>query len=137
MHGFTLALIGGLVLGIAVSGYLLVYGRVAGVSGMVAQLFNVKANINSPAIWFLGGLVIIPIFYQLFFQPEIIIHSSPLVLMIAGLLVGFGTQMGSGCTSGHGICGISRWSPRSIAATLSFMLAGFITVYLARHVFGL
>ena len=81
-------------------------------------------------------LFVIPFIYQLFVEPEIVIKSSPLGLIIAGLLVGFGTRLGSGCTSGHGICGISRLSVRSIVATITFMLAGIATVFIIRHVLG-
>ena len=77
-----------------------------------------------------------PFIYGLFIQPDIIMSSNPWLLIIAGLLVGFGTRLGSGCTSGHGICGMSRLSVRSIVATCTFMLAGFITVYVMRHVLG-
>jgi uncharacterized membrane protein YedE/YeeE len=87
-------------------------------------------------MWFLLGLLITPFIYQIFVTPEIVIKSSPIGLIIAGLLVGFGTRLGSGCTSGHGICGISRLSIRSMIATVTFMLAGIITVYVIRHIFG-
>ena len=87
-------------------------------------------------LWFLLGLFLTPFIYQLFVKPEIIIESSPFTLIVAGLLVGFGTRLGSGCTSGHGICGISRLSLRSMIATVTFMLAGMITVYIVRHVIG-
>ena len=87
-------------------------------------------------LWFLLGLFLTPFIYQLFVKPEIIIESSPFTLIVAGLLVGFGTRLGSGCTSGHGICGISRLSKRSIIATMGFMFAGFITVYVVRHMLG-
>ena len=87
-------------------------------------------------MWFLLGLLITPFIYQIFITPEIVIKSSPIGLIIAGLLVGFGTRLGSGCTSGHGICGISRLSIRSMIATVTFMLAGIITVYVIRHIFG-
>jgi len=78
----------------------------------------------------------VPFIYGLFVQPEIELNASPLMMIIAGLLVGFGTRLGSGCTSGHGICGISRLSKRSIVATMSFMFAGFVTVYMIRHITG-
>jgi len=83
------------------------------------------------------GLILTPFLYSLFVVPEIELNASPWMMIIAGLLVGFGTRLGSGCTSGHGICGMSRLSRRSMVATLSFMLAGFITVYLLRHVLGI
>ncbi|QER39576.1 YeeE/YedE family protein [Acinetobacter suaedae] len=133
MHSIWMALIGGVILGIAVVGYLYVNGRIAGVSGLLAQLLQPKTFLHSPALWFLLGLFVTPFIYQLFIEPEIIIKSSPLGLIVAGLLVGFGTRLGSGCTSGHGICGISRLSIRSIVATVTFMSAGIATVYIIRH----
>ena len=117
-------------------GYLYINGRIAGMSGLLAQLLQPKSLSGNPALWFLLGLFLTPFIYQLFVKPEIIIESSPFTLIVAGLLVGFGTRLGSGCTSGHGICGISRLSLRSIIATVTFMLAGMITVYLVRHVIG-
>jgi len=78
----------------------------------------------------------VPFVYGLWIKPEIELNASPLMMIIAGLLVGFGTRLGSGCTSGHGICGISRLSKRSILATMSFMFAGIVTVYMIRHVTG-
>jgi len=84
----------------------------------------------------MSGLIVMPFIYGLFVQPEIELNASPLMMIIAGLLVGFGTRLGSGCTSGHGICGMSRLSKRSIVATMSFMFAGFVTVYMIRHVTG-
>ncbi|MDF2416448.1 YeeE/YedE family protein [Acinetobacter beijerinckii] len=136
MSSIILALVGGSILGISVVGYLYVNGRIAGISGLLAQVLQPKLLLNNPAFWFLSGLFIIPFIYQLFVEPEIVIKSSPLGLIIAGLLVGFGTRLGSGCTSGHGICGISRLSVRSIVATITFMLAGIVTVFIIRHVLG-
>lgn len=136
MSSIILALVGGSILGISVVGYLYVNGRIAGISGLLAQVLQPKSLLNNPAFWFLSGLFIIPFIYQLFVEPEIVIKSSPLGLIIAGLLVGFGTRLGSGCTSGHGICGISRLSVRSIVATITFMLAGIVTVFIIRHILG-
>ena len=137
MHSFLMAFLGGLLLGLAVVGYLFVNGRVAGISGLIAQVLNPQTILKTPALWFLMGLVITPFIYGLIFKPEIVmVNSNPYLLIIAGLLVGFGTRLGSGCTSGHGICGMSRLSVRSIIATCTFMLAGFITVYVIRHVIG-
>ncbi|WP_130804987.1 YeeE/YedE family protein [Acinetobacter ihumii] len=136
MHSFLWAFSGGLLLGVAVVGYLYVNGRIAGVSGLLAQAINPKTIAQTPAIWFVLGLVITPFIFSYFYTPDIQIDSNPYLLILAGLLVGFGTRMGSGCTSGHGICGISRLSKRSIIATLTFMFAGFVTVYLIRHVLG-
>ena len=137
MHDFLIAFLGGLLLGLAVVGYLFVNGRVAGISGLIAQVLNPQTMFKTPAIWFLSGLIITPFIYGIFFKPELImVNTNPILLIIAGLLVGFGTRLGSGCTSGHGICGMSRLSVRSIVATCTFMLAGFITVYVMRHVIG-
>ena len=136
MHDFLIAFIGGLMLGLSVVGYLYVNGRIAGISGLVGQVLNPKTVFKTPAIWFLSGLIITPFIYGLFVQPEIELNASPLMMIVAGLLVGFGTRLGSGCTSGHGICGISRLSKRTIVATMTFMFAGFVTVYIIRHITG-
>ncbi len=136
MSSIISALIGGGLLGLAVVGYLYVNGRITGISGLLAQVLQPKLLVRSSAMWFLLGLLITPFIYQIFITPEIVIKSSPIGLIIAGLLVGFGTRLGSGCTSGHGICGISRLSIRSMIATVTFMLAGIITVYVIRHIFG-
>ena len=136
MHDYLQAFIGGLMLGVAVVGYLYVHGRIAGVSGLLAQILNRKTIFKTPALWFMSGLVLVPFIYALFVTPKIEMHASPLMMVVAGLLVGFGSRLGSGCTSGHGICGISRLSGRSMVATLMFMGAGFCTVYLIRHITG-
>lgn len=137
MHDFILAFIGGTLLGLAVVGYLLVNGRIAGISGLVAQVLDPKTLLKTPALWFLLGLLITPFFYNSMVHPQIeMMTTDPILLIIAGLLVGFGTRLGSGCTSGHGICGISRLSKRSFVATCTFMLAGFMTVYVMCHVLG-
>ena len=137
MHDFILTFIGGTLLGLAVVGYLLVNGRIAGISGLVAQVLDPKTLLKTPALWFLLGLLITPFFYNSMVHPQIeMMTTDPILLIIAGLLVGFGTRLGSGCTSGHGICGISRLSKRSFVATCTFMLAGFITVYVMRHLLG-
>ena len=136
MSDYLISFLGGLLLGAAVVGYLYVHGRIAGISGLVAQILNSQTIFKAPAIWFMSGLIIISFIYGRFVQPEIELNASPLMMIIAGLLVGFGTRLGSGCTSGHGICGMSRLSKRSIVATMSFMFAGFVTVYIVRHVTG-
>lgn len=133
MHDFVYALIGGGLIGMATVGYLYVNGRIAGISGLISQALELKSAPQSPAIWFLFGLFITPFFYGMFVDPVIEVNSSPIILAMAGLLVGLGTRLGSGCTSGHGICGISRLSIRSIVATLTFMFAGFVVVYIVRH----
>ncbi|WP_151982442.1 YeeE/YedE family protein [Acinetobacter guerrae] len=137
MHIFFFAFIGGLLLGIAVVGYLYVNGRIAGISGLLAQTLNPKTKAKTPAIWFLLGLFVTPFIFSYFYTPEIKISTNPFLLIFAGLCVGFGTRMGSGCTSGHGICGVSRLSKRSMLATMTFMFAGFLTVYVIRHVLGI
>lgn len=136
MHDFLIAFIGGLMLGLSVVGYLYVNGRIAGISGLIGQVLNSKTMFKTPAIWFLLGLILTPFIYGLFVQPEIELNASPLMMIVAGLLVGLGTRLGSGCTSGHGICGISRLSKRSIIATMTFMFAGFVAVYIIRHITG-
>ena len=136
MSDYLISFMGGLLLGAAVVGYLYVHGRIAGISGLVAQILNSQTIFKTPAIWFLLGLTTAPFVYGLWIKPEIELNASPLMMIIAGLLVGFGTRLGSGCTSGHGICGISRLSKRSILATMIFMFAGFVTVYMIRHVTG-
>lgn len=131
------ALIGGVIIGAAASLFLLLNGRIAGISGILGGLLQAP---KSNAVWriaFLAGLVIAPSIYQLFTAlPPISIDASTASLVIAGLLVGLGTQYGAGCTSGHGVCGLSRLSPRSLVATLSFMAAGFATVFVLRHLIG-
>lgn len=136
MHEVLLAFFGGTLLGLAVVGYLYVHGRIVGISGLIAQQFGSGLPTKSPAFWFLSGLILTSFVVGLFWQPEIQLNSHPLILIVAGLLVGFGTRLGSGCTSGHGICGLSRLSLRSIMATFTFMLTGFITVYVLRHIIG-
>ncbi|MBL8321980.1 MAG: YeeE/YedE family protein [Acinetobacter sp.] len=136
MHDFISAFLGGALLGLSAVGYLYVHGKIAGISGLVGQLFSVNQLLQRPAFWFLLGLFTVPFIYGIFVQPEITVKASPWMLIIAGLLVGFGTRLGSGCTSGHGICGISRLSKRSIAATALFMAAGMITVFVVRHLLG-
>ena len=136
MHDFISAFLGGALLGLSAVGYLYVHGKIAGISGLVGQLFNVNQLLQRPAFWFLLGLFTVPFIYGIFVQPEITVKANPWMLIIAGLLVGFGTRLGSGCTSGHGISGISRLSKRSISATALFMAAGMITVFVMRHLLG-
>ncbi|EZQ01269.1 YeeE/YedE family protein [Acinetobacter sp. Ver3] len=136
MHDFVIAFLGGALLGLSVVGYLYVNGRIAGISGLLGQVLNPHTVFKTPALWFLLGLNITPFIYGIWVQPEIELEASPFMMIVAGILVGFGTRLGSGCTSGHGICGLSRLSKRSSVATLSFLVTGFITVYLIRHVSG-
>ncbi len=136
MTWFT-AWVGGLILGVAVLGYLFVNGRIAGISGLMAQALNSKIRSKSPALWFLLGLMLVPMLYAAIQQPQVkMMTTSPFLLIVSGLLVGFGTRLGSGCTSGHGICGISRLSKRSMVATCTFIAAGAACVWITRHWLG-
>ena len=129
------ALLGGAVIGTAAALLILFNGRIAGISGIVGSLFTAGRTDAGWRIAFISGLVAAPLVWQ-FFQklPPIQVDASYPILAAAGLIVGIGTRYGSGCTSGHGVCGISRGSPRSVAATLIFMGVGMLTVYLIRHV---
>ena len=131
------AAIGGVVIGLAVALFVLVNGRVAGISGIVGGLFTPRADDVAWRVAFVAGLLLAPAVYLVFAAfPESVIEAGYPVLIAAGLLVGIGTRFAGGCTSGHGVCGLSRLSPRSLVATLAFMAAGFLTVYVARHVLG-
>jgi uncharacterized membrane protein YedE/YeeE len=127
------ALIGGLILGIAAVIFILINGRITGISGILGGLLSPTQGDVWWRVAFIAGLIMAPLIYSLFTTLIQIDASYPL-LIIAGLIVGIGTRYGSGCTSGHGICGISRLSPRSLVATAAFMAAGFITVFIIRHV---
>lgn len=134
------ALFGGALLGIAAALYVLLHGRILGISDIVAGIFSEKFGANTKwRISILLGLLSAPIWAALFFDIHavIVIDADWIAIIIAGLLVGFGAQYGSGCTSGHGICGLSRLSPRSLVATATFMGAGFLTVFVIRHLMGL
>jgi uncharacterized membrane protein YedE/YeeE len=128
---------GGALIGLAVSVFVLANGRVAGISGLLGSVMRFGSEGWGEKALFLLGLVIAPLLWGLFsVLPQIEITAQWPALVMAGLLVGLGTRYGSGCTSGHGVCGISRLSPRSLVATVCFMTAGFATVYLIRHVLG-
>lgn len=129
------SLLGGFLIGMAAAALLLLNGRILGVSGIVGGLLQPRAGDTQWRLWFIAGLLVPPLLLGLSRTIEAPAFPGGLWLtVLAGLLVGFGSRMGSGCTSGHGICGIARLSKRSIVATLCFMLAGFVTVYLMRHV---
>jgi uncharacterized membrane protein YedE/YeeE len=131
------ALAGGALIGLAAALFALFNGRIAGISGILAGLLRPVRGDIAWRVAFVLGLVGAPLLYALFEAvPRPDIQAGPGALLVAGLLVGVGTRYGSGCTSGHGVCGLSRRSPRSFAATASFMAAGFFTVFLARHVLG-
>lgn len=131
------ALLGGALIGLASAWLLWADGRIAGVSGILGGLLRPAAGDWSWRLAFVLGL---PAGYALYAalagRPPVQIDASTLQLVAAGLLVGFGTRLGSGCTSGHGVCGVARASPRSLAATATFMGLGFATVYVVRHLLG-
>ncbi len=129
------SLLGGMILGLAAALYVFLHGRILGISGIVSGLLHPKVTDWTWRLSVVLGLISAPFLAALFFGiiPVVEIDSSWLAIVIAGLLVGFGAQYGSGCTSGHGICGLSRLSPRSLVATLAFMSAGFIMVFVIRH----
>lgn len=130
------ALAGGILLGIASAAFVLLNGRVLGISGILGGLLAPRRGDIGWRVSFLAGLLLSPAAMALL-APHLIptprIDAGHLAIVAAGLLVGLGTRYGSGCTSGHGVCGLSRLSPRSLAATVAFMVTGFITVYIVRH----
>jgi len=131
------SLAGGVTLGFAAALLLLLVGRTLGISGIVDGALTARDREFGWRATFLLGLLAAPTALRLFAGPTPPNIETPWTrLAIAGLLVGFGTRLGSGCTSGHGICGLSRLSPRSLVATLTFMFAGFVTVYVVRHLAG-
>ncbi len=133
------SLSGGLLLGVASAMFILLNGRILGISGILGGLLLAKPGDTGWRIAFLLGMAVSPFVFTALapagFAQAPRIDASYLVIVIAGLMVGLGTRYGSGCTSGHGVCGLSRMSPRSLAATLSFMGAGFLVVFVARHLF--
>lgn len=130
-----MSLAGGVLLGIASALFILLSGRLLGISGILGGLLRPLRGDTGWRIAFLAGLLAAPLAWSLFAQPVMPrIEAGPVILVVAGLLVGWGTRYGSGCTSGHGVCGLARLSLRSLLATLSFMATGFVTVFLMRHV---
>ncbi|MEC9084840.1 MAG: YeeE/YedE family protein [Pseudomonadota bacterium] len=131
------ALTGGLLIGLAAASFLLLNGRIAGISGILGGLLVPARRDILWRVAFLAGLVGTPSLWLLFSElPPIQVDAGYPALILAGLLVGIGTRYGSGCTSGHGVCGLSRLSLRSLVATLGFMATGFITVFVIRHLMG-
>jgi uncharacterized protein len=127
---FYSAIFGGILIGIAVSILLLINGRIAGISGILANLISPHHSDQLWRVLFLMGLILSPLIYRIFLPlPELEIVSEPLRIIISGVLVGFGTRLGSGCTSGHGICGLASFSLRSIIATTIFTLVAMLVVY--------
>lgn len=131
------ALAGGVLIGLATALFILVNGRIAGITGIIGGLFTSRIHDAGWRLAFIIGLIAAPFTWLLFGElPAIQIDASNSLLAIAGIIVGISTRYGSGCTSGHGVCGISRLSPRSIVATLAFMGTGFLTVFVMRHMLG-
>jgi uncharacterized membrane protein YedE/YeeE len=135
MHNFTPlpALIGGVLIGLAASLVLFTHGRRAGISGLWAGLFHPKAHDRTFRVYFFAGLMVVGL-GSLLFAPQLLGQAQGSLgrMLGAGVLVGYGTQLGGGCTSGHGVCGISRFELRSVVATLTFILTGALTVLALR-----
>jgi uncharacterized membrane protein YedE/YeeE len=131
------SLAGGALIGLAASLFVVGNGRIAGISGLIGSLLQRNREGASEKALFILGLLVAPLLWGLFKAlPPIEFQSGWSGLILAGLFVGLGTRYGSGCTSGHGVCGISRLSPRSMLATACFMLSGFCTVFVLRHLTG-
>ena len=132
------SLTGGVILGLASAIFILINGRVLGISGILGGLMPPKVGDTSWRIAFMLGLFAAPTVFHAVVPTQFItaprIDATDMMVVMAGLLVGIGTRYASGCTSGHGVCGLSRLSPRSLLATASFMSAGFVMVYVLRHV---
>lgn len=131
------SLAGGALIGLAASLFIMLNGRIAGISGLLASLLDRAGEGRGEKALFILGILLAPLLWLVagdWPQPEF--QTGWLGLIVAGLLVGVGTRYGAGCTSGHGVCGISRLSPRSVIATIAFMAAGFATVFIVRHLFG-
>lgn len=131
------SLAGGVLIGLAAALLMLGDGRIAGISGIVGGLLRARSGDRGWRLAFVAGLLAAPLAYGVVAaHPVLQVDASVPLLVLAGLLVGVGTRYGSGCTSGHGVCGLSNRSPRSVVATASFMAAGFVTVYVVRHLVG-
>ncbi|MDQ0457495.1 YeeE/YedE family protein [Rhizobium paknamense] len=135
---FVWPLSGGLLIGLSAALYLLLNGRIAGISGLTASAFGWTGTGISPlGLGFLGGILAgAAVAFAWIRHADLSITSSPALLIIGGLLVGFGTRLGSGCTSGHGVCGLARLSPRSMVATVTFMIVAAVTIFIVRHLAG-
>jgi uncharacterized membrane protein YedE/YeeE len=141
MHNFTplSGLLGGALIGLAASALMLLTGRIAGISGIFGGLITPGANDRGWRLAFVAGLIAAPLIAAFAFNlplPAPTMPASLIIVAIAGLLVGFGSRMGGGCTSGHGVCGIARFSARSIVATVIFMATAIATVAVMRHIIG-
>ena len=140
MEQFTpiASLCGGVLIGLSASLLLLSDGKIAGISGIMGGLLHPGKNDTAWRVLFIFGLLTGGLLFQ-FLSPEVFtigITRSTSTLMLAGLLVGFGTRLGNGCTSGHGVCGLSRFSPRSLVSTVTFIVTGVLTVYIINHLLG-
>ena len=140
MENFTpfSAIVGGVLIGLSAAILWVANGRVAGISGIVGGLI---APLNADFAWraaFIAGILAAPLLYRVAggTLPDLAPPAALTVVIVAGVLVGFGTRLGSGCTSGHGVCGLARLSPRSLAATGIFLIAAMATVFVARHIVG-
>lgn len=133
------AFLGGILLGVSAALYVILHGRILGISGIVSGLLSRKEGDIHWRLSLVLGLLSAPFLGSVLFDLHTtsIIDADWIAIIIAGVLVGFGANYGSGCTSGHGVCGLSRLSPRSLVATISFMVAGFLMVFIIRHVLGL
>ena len=130
-------LVGGMLIGLSTSLLMLLNGRIAGISGIVGGMLHPAPGDVAWRLAFVAGLVAAPSLYILVAAlPPVVIEAGYPTLLVAGFLVGIGTRYGAGCTSGHGVCGVSRLSPRSLVATVAFMVAGFATVFATRHLLG-
>jgi|SRR5690606_30943628 uncharacterized membrane protein YedE/YeeE len=136
------ALVGGMLIGLTAALMIVFLGRIAGISGIIGRLL--QSDIwGRPSEWswravFILGMLTAPLVWKMVGTlPVIHVTSNSVIIVIAGLLVGFGTRLGSGCTSGHGVCGLSRLSFRSLVATITFLLTGMLTVYVMRHILRL
>ncbi len=128
------SLAGGMLIGLAAALFILLNGRIAGISGVLGGLLKPRSGDIAWRVAFIAGIVGAPLVYAAFTAlPVLQIDVGTSLLVLAGLLVGVGTRYGAGCTSGHGVCGLARLSPRSLAATVAFMAAGFAVVYVTRH----
>jgi hypothetical protein len=140
MHDFMSGAIGGVVIGLAAASMLMLNGRVAGISGIISGAVGLDdgSGARSWRLLFLAGLLVGGAAFVVF-DPRALasgLDRSPLALAVAGLLVGFGTRLGGGCTSGHGVCGLGQLSGRSLVATLTFMATGAVTVFVVNHLLG-
>lgn len=140
-NSYLMSALGGALIGASASLVLLSHGRVAGISGILGDATSDRDGGRSFRLCFLAGLLVSGIALRFAFPAAFettALHgaAAAVVPALAGLLVGVGTRLSGGCTSGHGVCGLSRLSPRSLVATLTFMAAGFLTVFVTRHLFS-